>query len=128
MNYIYLRYSLVTTAIALTNKPLLYEQDLESLLPNLDPDYASLSIKEQHERAESLGYDYIAKPITKSGQYQAASDVLESLKVDEDNVASREGYSALPGIALLGTGLDMMDGASRTRICVENKNIAISSN
>ena len=108
---------LTTTIAATTYKtPLVHEPHLESSLPKLHPGDASLPFNEQHERAESLRKDYITKPIAKSGQYKAASDVLESLKIDEDNIDRREGYSALPGVTLLGIGFDMLDGGSRTRI------------
>ena len=61
-------------------------------------------------------HNEFVQPIMEASKYQAANDVLRSLKIDEDVVTVREQYSFLPGAMSLGTGLDMLSGTQKTRI------------
>ena len=66
-------------------------------------------------RNTNLRNDYL-KPIVNLQKYKSASDVLQSISMDEDIVSMREEYTFLPGIMQLGTGLDMLSNTQTTQI------------
>ena len=84
--------------------------------PIYDPPLPTTTLQQRHDRTAQLRHTNLATPITKTAQYQAAADVLESLRMDEDATANRQEYSVLPGAMYIGMGLNMVSGSMQTRI------------
>jgi hypothetical protein len=93
---------------------------VQSMQPPLPDENNEYRIKdtfyENADRSQKIRHNYLEEPIVKQSKYKAASEVLESLKIDEDNLVSRGKYSVLPGVQQMGTGYDMLTGKPKNRI------------